>query len=56
MGQTGVNGGYAIAVGQNGSIYLGSATQAEGISPSSNAFQGSFADGSGDGFLVVLAP
>ena len=55
MGQTGVNVGYAIAVGQNGSVYLGGSTQPAGISPTSNAFQGAFGGGSSDGFLVVIS-
>jgi hypothetical protein len=54
MGQTGVNVGYAIAVGQDGAVYFGGATQVEGISPTPNAFQGSFGGGSSDGFLVVI--
>jgi hypothetical protein len=50
-----VNVGYAIAVGQNGSVYLGGSTQPAGISPTSNAFQGAFGGGSSDGFLVVIS-
>jgi len=55
MGQTGVNVGYAVAVGQNGSVYLGGATQTEGLTITSNAFQTDFGGGSSDGFLVVIS-
>ncbi|MGO9097242.1 MAG: SBBP repeat-containing protein [Bryobacteraceae bacterium] len=55
MGLTGVNVGYAIAVGQDGSVYLGGSTQLEGLTITPNAFQTDFGGGSSDGFLVVIS-
>ncbi len=56
IGQTGLNAGYSIAAGKDGSIYVGGIAGPKGVSPTPNAFQGTYGGGYSDGFIVVLAP
>ncbi len=56
LGQTGINAGYSIAAGKDGSIYVGGVTGRKGVSPTSNAFQNAYGGGVSDGFVVVFAP
>jgi hypothetical protein len=56
IGQAGLNAGYSIAAGKDGSIYVGGVAGRQGISPTSNAFQGTYGGGYSDGFIVVMAP
>jgi len=55
VGQTGVNVGYAIAVSADGkTIYVAGQTGARSVGVTDSAFQGTYAGGTSDGFLLVL--
>src|SRR5690606_17515109 len=56
LGQTGVNSGYSIAAGPDGSIYVGGVAGSKGVTPTSNAFQQAYGGGISDGFVVAFAP
>lgn len=56
LGGSGVNIGYAITAGKDGTIYAAGITGFQGIPVTGNAYLSSFAGGTSDGYIVVLAP
>jgi hypothetical protein len=55
FGGNSINSGQALAVGPNGTLYVGGFTGGV-LTTTSNAFQGGYGGGVKDGFLFVLGP
>ncbi len=56
LGRTGINVGYGIAVGPDGTIYIAGSVQDRNFSVTPGALQSQHAGGLADGFLVALKP
>jgi hypothetical protein len=54
LGDVGVNVGYAIAAGADGSVYIGGQSAARKVPTTASGFQIDFAGGLTDGFVLVL--
>ena len=56
LGVAGVHNGFGIAVGSDGTMYIGGYTAYQDVYPTANAFQPGFGGGLSDGFLIVMGP
>ena len=56
LGFTGVHVGAALALGLDGSVYVGGYTGPKSVTPTGSAFQASFGGGLSDGFVTVIKP
>jgi hypothetical protein len=54
VGSTGVNVGFGIAVGSDGTIVVGGVTSMKNVKTTTTGYQPDFAGGTSDGFVMVL--